>query len=128
MRFTLLAALLAVGCYTESDFIPAKTTAFCSLVLQCTDPATLAFDGLDATSCEARYGPIFRDEAQGCKIRKSAAKDCVAALEAGTCPADGSVEDNLPEICEAALTKCPITFEPEDTDVVPPGNDTGTGT
>jgi len=124
MRWTLLAVLFAAGCYNESKFVPEKTDAFCALLLECTDPAVLAFDGMTNESCQAFWGPQFRDEGLDCKFRRGAAKDCVSALMNATCPAEGSVADNLPEICGAVFTDCPVRRDtPDDTD--PPG-DTGT--
>lgn len=121
MRWTLLVALFATGCYSESDFVPAKTDAFCSLLLECTDPAVLAFDGFDETSCIAYYGPLFRAEGETCKkMKRSAAKDCVAALELATCPAEGTVEESIPAVCGQVWQKC--TGVPEDTDT--PDTDT----
>lgn len=108
MRLLTTSLLLLGGCYTESDFIPAKTTAFCQVLLECTDPAVLAFDGVDAQSCEGVWGPRFQAEAQGCKVKGSAGKQCVSALETMACPTDGRpVQDHIPVVCASALQKCP---------------------
>lgn len=111
--------LIAVGCYSETDFTPARTTAYCAAVLACTDPAVLAFDGVDATTCEGIYGPRFQTEGEDCKLDRKVAKACVSGLEAlaASCP-DGAIDDNLPVACESAFKKCPIGVTPDgDTDL-----------
>ena len=114
MRWTFL--ILAVGCYAESDFVPAKTDAFCSLLIECTDPAVLAFDGIDESTCQGVWGPIFKDEASRCKLRAGPAKECVAALESATCPSEGLLIDQLPESCSSTYVNCTDVVDDTDTD------------
>lgn len=117
MRTTVLL-LLASGCYSEGDFTPARTAAFCAKVLECTDPAVLAFDGVTAENCEGVYGPAFAAEGETCKLDKKAAKTCVRGLQSLTCPADGSpVAENVPAVCDEVFVKCDGAQAPVDTDV-----------
>ena len=105
MRWSL-SLLVMVGCYSESDFIPAKTAAFCDLLLECTDPAVLAFDGITGDSCTGTWGPTFSEEGSGCKFRRKSAKACIDQLQAATCPESGPVV--LPEICAGVFHQCPV--------------------
>lgn len=120
MRWIVLAAL-ATGCYAEHDFVPAKTDAFCAFLLECTDPAVIAFDGMNMEVCQGFWGPRFDEEGDTCrKFTRSVAQDCVAALELATCPEDGSpVSENLPEICSYVYTRCeePVV-EPAEADAI----------
>lgn len=105
MRWSLILFALA-GCYSESEFIPSKTTAYCELLLECSDPAVLAFDGITAETCEGTWGPMFQEEASGCKFRRRSAKACIESLALATCPEEGPVE--LPVVCGAAFDQCPL--------------------
>lgn len=118
MRFTLLAVSLLAGCYSESDFTPARTTAYCAVVLECTPPEVLAFDGVTAQSCEGVYGPRFQEEGVGCKLRRKEAKLCVQQLELMSCPADGvAIDDSVPPVCGSVFHKCAGAPVPADTDL-----------
>ncbi len=120
-----LFALFLTGCYGQNKFVPDKTTAFCQVALSCTDPAVLAFDGMTEASCQGTWGPVFQAEGDGCKYRRSAAKQCVSEIElqANTCP-DGETSASIPEICEAVWHTCvevPPVDPDEDTDPPTPG-------
>ncbi len=115
--------VLASGCYSESDFVPEQTDLVCDLILECTDPAELTFDGIDAQNCVATVGPMLRAAGEGCKFRRGNAKQCIEDLQAATCPADGTpVLDALPTSCGLVWDKC--TAQPQDTDSPDP-QDTG---
>lgn len=116
MRGAALLLLLA-GCYAEADYVPARTAAFCTWALECTDAATLAFDGTTMESCQAQWGPVFQTEGATCrKFKRKIAKQCVAAIEQATCPADGSpVAEAMPEICSYVYERCTANSEPDDT-------------
>lgn len=102
--------LAACGGYSEADFVPAKTDAFCDLYLECVDQATLVFDGLDKDRCVSTYGPVFRAEQEQCKLVAKSGKQCVTDIAALSCPSDdASVDDlldSLPSSCDAARKKC----------------------
>lgn len=103
-----LGALVLVGCYSETDYVVDKTEAFCVWAVACTDEATQAFDGLDASSCQGTWGPAFAEEGATCrKFKSKIAKQCVDAITLATCPEDGSpVAENMPEICTYVYERC----------------------
>jgi hypothetical protein len=103
-----LTSVLAVGCYSESTFVPEKTDAFCAWLLRCEDPAVIAFDGMDLPVCQGTFGPTFQEEGADCrKFKRGIAKQCVASLEAATCPPEGtSVEEAIPEVCAFVYERC----------------------
>lgn len=115
MRWMLLGCLFVSGCYSEADFVPAKTDAFCAYLLDCSDPATIAFDGLDLNSCLGTYGPVFDAEGDDCRrFKRGLAKQCVAAITGATCPVDGAtVEESIPEVCDFVYERCPLLIPDE---------------
>ena len=122
MRWCLWLVVLGCGGYDEADFVPAKTDAFCDLYLDCVDPASLVFDGLDKDRCVSTYGPEFRNEQEQCKLVPKYGKACVTEIAMLTCPSDSATADDLIEIlpasCNLARKKClggdPVQDDPAD--------------
>lgn len=104
----LTTILAACGAPKEGEFIPAYADAWCSYVMECSDPAQLTFDGvLEHEDCLALYGEDVAARGSGCKYKKRKAQECLDAMSFTTCPAEGApLEKGLPPICEEVYVKC----------------------
>ncbi|MEQ1505120.1 MAG: hypothetical protein ABMB14_22995 [Myxococcota bacterium] len=107
--------LLVAGCGpSESEFVVEYTDAYCAYYLDCSDPAILVFDGLDAIDdCVAVAGPENAARASGCKLERTAARACLDQMATVACPTDGTpVDEALPTACTATWKNC--SDQPED--------------
>lgn len=106
MRAVILACVLA-GCGpSQESFTSDYVAAECQYRIDCYDPAVLEFYGYDTVDgCTASFGPEFVTDHQGCTYDKAAAKACLKAFDALSCPADGD-EPADPEACARVLTGC----------------------
>lgn len=103
----LLLGLAACGKLKADEFVTAYTDSYCTLRLECGDPADLVFEGADTMeSCVGTYGPTFEAEGQGCVLKSKPANECLDALDALACPADGDVDAALPGVCATVWQKC----------------------
>ncbi len=116
MRWTTsLLFLVLAGCYSRAAYVPDKADAFCSWLLECTDPAVIAYDGMSMDACLGLWGPVFQEEDASCeKFAPGVAKQCVEALQTASCPEDGSpVGENIPEVCDYVYQRCSAGSEGE---------------
>jgi hypothetical protein len=103
----LLLGLAGCGKVKADDFVVQYTDSYCALRLECGDTAGLVFEGADSMeSCQGTYGPVFEAEGQGCVLKSKLADECLDAMSALTCPADGDVDAALPPVCATVWQKC----------------------
>ena len=124
--------LMLVGCgLPESDFSREYTQGWCDYYLACEDPAILLFDGIDGfEDCEPLVAPHVVTMGSVCKFKGGKAKDCLAAVEALTCPTD-EFAFTVPAECSAVYPGCDLSFDLEDeepTSDEPPAEDSDTDT
>jgi hypothetical protein len=109
MMLPFAGALLLASCYSESKYDTDVTQAACELTVKCY-PDLYS----DVAACVAE-GVQGEETNSSCTFHRSAAKDCVAALDDADCPAKG---ENLtwPAVCTDVYTNCtPDTSSDTDT-------------
>jgi hypothetical protein len=116
--YGLLPAVLVVAAcgVSEGKFIPDYADVYCARRIECSDPATLVFDGIDGPAdCVASFGPELSADGEGCKYKGGTARKCLDAMETVACPAEGEGFDTVvPPICEEVYIKCIATSTPAD--------------
>jgi hypothetical protein len=111
MRSAWLVVLIGVvscGKVEAEEYLVDFTEQYCDVWLACTDPAQLAFDGLDSPeSCVATNGPRFADQWNGCVLDQKNADRCLAFLPGTDCPESGEdLDAAIPAECYGAWKKC----------------------
>ena len=103
-----LAGLLLSACgIAREDFVLAYKDRYCELVLQCSDPAELTFDGvLTKDDCIERSGYEITSWGLGCRYRSIDAEQCLADLDAAVCPAAVGELPERPLSCEGVYVDC----------------------
>ncbi len=96
--------LLACGPSDEA-FVTRYTEEWCALVMACSDPAALAFDGIESVEdCEAIVGSQVEVDASTCSYDPKAAKTCLTALNDLAC--DGGQAPVEPSTCGVVFIEC----------------------
>lgn len=102
-----LLGLVACGGLKADEFVQQYTEQYCTLRVECGDPADLVFEGADTLdTCTGTYGPQFEAEGQGCVLKSGPAQDCLDAMAALSCPADGDIDAAIPGECGTVWQKC----------------------
>jgi hypothetical protein len=119
--------VLLSGCgIDETRFIPDYTEQYCALVFDCSESATLLFDGIgDQERCAGLVGPVVEAQLETCESYDGkAAKKCLKDMGDLTCPGPGvSLDSTLPSVCDDVFVDCKETPEQGN---VPNETDTGT--
>lgn len=96
--------LMACGPSDEA-FVARYTEDWCAVVMACSDPAVLAFDGIETVEdCEAIVGSQVEVEAASCSYDPKAARSCLSALHELGC--DGSQAPVEPSTCSVVFLEC----------------------
>ena len=104
-----LTLMTLAGCgIDETKFIPEYTQLYCEKYMECSDQAVRVFDGIDdIDQCLGTVGPQIEAEVGYCDYNPKAAKKCIKAMEAMTCPGEGQfLDDVVPLDCSEAVNAC----------------------
>ena len=106
MRSTWMFVALLVGCGpSEAEHAAEFTSAYCSWLLDCEDPAVLTFDGIQSfEDCEALIAPEATGYGTTCKYKGGNSKACIRAMNALSCPEDASF--SMPPECSEVYLGC----------------------